>query len=142
MSVFEAGKTYQTRGGNEAIVYAVDRGLGRPIHGAIKAKDGSYWVQISWGYDGREHISVESDFDLIPPEPPIPPVVVSDAVVDAWSKGPYLAPQAISSVIPVWLREHPHALAGYRRDCAERRAAALADMAQVDGPLIEREGGQ
>ena len=119
MSVFEVGKTYRTRGNGEyEVIFTNDDFFW------AKRADNPKATAYVWEQGTGKGICLRGEpWDLIPPEPPIPPVVVSDAVMDAWSKGPCLARQAISSVITAWLREHPQALAGYRRDCGQREGA-------------------
>ena len=124
MSVFEARKTYRTRRGGEFYVFEV----GREIFGRERSSPEEPWRVSSRRLDGRLILGGETGADLIPPEPPIPPVVVSDAVLQAgfnkgrgganWDRGERVA--EYRGAITSWLREHPHALAGYRRDCAER----------------------
>ena len=62
---FEAGKTYKTRGGEDAYIYAVDAPGPYPIHGRI-GEDIRAWKR-----DGS-HIdkNVERICDLMPPAPP------------------------------------------------------------------------
>ena len=128
MTVFEAGETYPTRGGSEFYVSEVFDGR---LFGRERNSDGT-WKASGRGGNGKFYTSgAESFLDLIPPDPPIPPVVVSDALVDrteqafAFESGGFPATRAwwrvaIREAITAWLHEHPHALAGYRRDCAER----------------------
>jgi len=61
---FEAGKTYKTRGGKDAFIYAVDAPGDDPIHGRVGD------TVRSWRNDGRYLQRCEDDYDLIPPEPP------------------------------------------------------------------------
>ena len=116
MSVFEAGKTYRTRGGGEFYVNEIFKSR---LYGRTRRSGDDVWVGSSRSLDGRMDLGEVCDLDLLPPEPPIPPVVVS---ADAYSA--YYNEQSprdgCKAVITAWLREHPNALAGYRRDCAER----------------------
>lgn len=66
---FEAGKTYKTRDGHEAIIYAIHEGQKFPIHGAIKSQPGIWISQdwTDWGFVFGE--GYESSSDLMPPEP-------------------------------------------------------------------------
>ena len=45
--MIEAGKTYKTRGGEEAVIYATDGVGNHPIHGAISGR------MHTWMLDGR-----------------------------------------------------------------------------------------
>ena len=113
--MFEAGKTYRTRGGGEFTVLEVSERL----FGKHRGPHSLEWEAEARWLDGRIRKSAPSNYDLLPPEPPIPPVVVSDAMWDTWNKAGTL-PTGLVGVIGSFLREHPHALTGYRRDCAER----------------------
>ena len=67
-TMFEAGKTYRTRDGREARVYATDGGPEWPIHGAIK-RDGGEWISHNWRANGRLwNKAGDSHFDLMPPK--------------------------------------------------------------------------
>ncbi len=60
---FQAGKTYRTRDGREARVYATDgKGL-CPIHGAIRFQDG--WSAHEWARGG-EDFRGKPGWDLMP----------------------------------------------------------------------------
>lgn len=65
MTKFEAGKTYKTRDGREARIYATDAGGDFPIHGAMKY--GIAWVSQSWRVNGAcDHSINGHPFDLLP----------------------------------------------------------------------------
>lgn len=67
MIMFEAGKTYRTRDGREARVYATDGAI-FCIHGAIKTESG--WVSDAWGPYGKYpawQFSEDNAKDLMPP---------------------------------------------------------------------------
>ncbi len=65
---FEAGKTYETRDGREARVYAVDGGGTHPIHGALNGKIG--WTSMIWTAAGKATtVSEPSEYDLLAPQP-------------------------------------------------------------------------
>ena len=117
MTVFEAGKTYRTRSGCTARVYATDAGDPWSIHGAYEERKG-HWRQKSWDANGRLCSTFDA-LDLIPPEPPIPPVFVTDAMWRAYTDAGY-GFASLGAAVNEWLTKHPHALAGYRRDCGER----------------------
>lgn len=82
MTTFEPGKTYRTRDGREARVYAVDGGGSYPIHGAIK--HAGYWCAATWAADGGDARVGASSNDLLPPTPPAP---ADDAYAAAWRAG-------------------------------------------------------
>ncbi|HMD53823.1 MAG TPA: hypothetical protein VKJ65_04655 [Phycisphaerae bacterium] len=60
---FEAGKTYKTRGGEEAFIYCVDAPGALPIHGRIGA------ALYSWTEGGNILSVCSHQDDLIAPEP-------------------------------------------------------------------------
>lgn len=64
--LFAPGKTYLTRGGCEALVYAVDGGGLWPIHGAVWLLGA--WEPASWTCDGKSRSAIR-DNDLLPPTP-------------------------------------------------------------------------
>lgn len=58
-------KTYRTRDGRKARVYATYEGSGvASVHGAIETKDG-VWHVYSWSEDGYSIFGQETDKDLI-----------------------------------------------------------------------------
>jgi len=65
MSTFEAGKTYKTRDGRDARVYATDGGGAKSIHGAWKT-DAGHWYTAEWYADGSQGVCHE--MDLMPPK--------------------------------------------------------------------------
>jgi hypothetical protein len=77
--IWEVGKEYRTRDGRRARIYATDAGDVFPIHGAVESEGG--WGLRAWGADGKMGIMLDHPDDIIPPRPP---VVVSDAVLDAF----------------------------------------------------------
>lgn len=86
MTTFEPGKTYRTRDGREARVYAVDGGGNWPVHGAIRGRDG-VWSAEAWTKDGWCSVWDEvSDCDLLPPTPPAP-VDEASRYAAAWRAG-------------------------------------------------------
>ena len=66
---FEAGKTYQTRDGRDARIYATDGGGTSTIHGAIRDSSNNGWNMGLWSESGqwvggcRDHPG-----DLMPPK--------------------------------------------------------------------------
>ena len=64
--MFEAGKTYKTRCGFEARVYATDGKGTYTIHGALF--DGEGWNPDVWKTDGRFCAFSGNPHDLMPPE--------------------------------------------------------------------------
>ena len=60
---FEAGKTYKTRGGEEAFIYCVDAPGACPIHGRI-GNDMIRWTEFGNMISTHKH-----PYDLISPEP-------------------------------------------------------------------------
>jgi hypothetical protein len=60
---FEAGKTYKTRGGEEAFIYCVDAPGACPIHGRIRNE------MLRWTESGNMIASHKHSYDLIAPEP-------------------------------------------------------------------------
>jgi hypothetical protein len=59
---FEAGKTYKTRGGEEAFIYCVDAPGACPIHGRIEND------MVRWTESGNMIASHKHSYDLIAPE--------------------------------------------------------------------------
>lgn len=99
--IFEAGKEYRTRDGSRARVYATDGESRWPIHGAVKHRQG--WYMQSWCGDGC-HVSPgeRTPNDLIPPRPP---VVVSDAVYDAFCDPRSTGRDRLAAAIEQYLAE-------------------------------------
>jgi hypothetical protein len=65
---FEAGKTYHTRNGDVARIYATDGEQPYPLHGAIQGVSGweiNTWTLMGRFYHGKESIS---GHDLILPD--------------------------------------------------------------------------
>lgn len=75
---FEPGKTYPTRSGEEALIYAVDAPGSFPIHGRL----GDYAVM--WMADGRVANGVECPQDIAPPAPERVSRIV---YANVWPKG-------------------------------------------------------
>lgn len=66
----ELGKTYRTRDGREAIVYATNGAGDYPVHGAHMTVDG--WHIAVWTADGFQFLSRnQHDLDLIEVKPRI-----------------------------------------------------------------------
>ena len=61
---FEAGKTYKTRDGRDARIYATDGKDVTPIHGAVDSGDG--WEVCVWKPTGKHFC--EKGADLMPPK--------------------------------------------------------------------------
>lgn len=66
--MIDINKTYRTRDGREARIYATDGRGGTAIHGAIKLSSGD-WLQESWWSSGQLLTSLQSDSDLIEVRP-------------------------------------------------------------------------
>jgi hypothetical protein len=49
--MIDKSKTYRTRDGREARIYATDAGGSFPVHGSVLGTDG-IWDQHSWKLDG------------------------------------------------------------------------------------------
>ncbi len=105
---WEVGKTYPMRGGGEFHVLDIDGPGERPIFGRARYPTGSdptQWFGASRHCDGR----AESDEDDAAADlmPPTPPVVVSDAVSNAFiaAHGPSFCRGAITAAITEWLTE-------------------------------------
>ena len=64
---FEVGKTYKTRGGLDAIIYALHPNQRWAIHGAMYYENEI--ASRSWASDGKYAFNGESLYDLMPPEP-------------------------------------------------------------------------
>ena len=65
MPAWQAGKTYRTRSGEEALIYCTDAPGDRPIHGRVGT------TICSWRADGKNHpYGFDSDYDLPPFKPP------------------------------------------------------------------------
>ncbi len=64
MTTFEAGKTYRTRDGREALIYCTDAPGAYPIHGRIGE------TLVRWNADGSFFAVPGDCADLLPPEPP------------------------------------------------------------------------
>lgn len=62
--MFEIGKPYRTRSGNEVRLYALDGHGNFPIHGAIRMNDGE-WHVMSWRYDGKTVATKNSFLDIL-----------------------------------------------------------------------------
>jgi hypothetical protein len=60
----EMGKEYTTRDGRAARIYAADGGGTYPVHGAIRADDGS-WIGRSWKVNGSCYGEINDHNDLI-----------------------------------------------------------------------------
>lgn len=98
---WEPGKEYRTRDGKRARVYATDGGAKWSIHGAILA-DGE-WRSKVWDESGHYHPGGHADpSDLKPPKPP---VVVSDAVFNAYNKACGGTRKALAAAIAQWRSE-------------------------------------
>lgn len=74
----EPNRTYKTRSGEDALIYAVDAPGQWPIHGRI----GSH--VCTWTADGRVQDGAECPSDLILPEPPRVSLIV---YANVWPKG-------------------------------------------------------
>jgi hypothetical protein len=64
MSMFKKGKSYKTRDGREATVYATADETGRRIHGAVLAQ--GEWRQLSWDRGGNVWTTRSSGLDILP----------------------------------------------------------------------------
>ena len=65
MPMFQPGKTYRTRSGDEALIYCTDAPGDRPIHGRVGT------TICSWRADGKNHpYGFDSDYDLFSLAPP------------------------------------------------------------------------
>jgi hypothetical protein len=60
---FEPGKSYKTRGGEDALIYCVDAPGLTPIHGRVGP------VMLCWTESGMIASLTNHDFDLVAPEP-------------------------------------------------------------------------
>jgi hypothetical protein len=58
-------KKYQTRFGDPVLIYNIDAGGDKSIHGAILYKDDDRWHLSSWYSDGYRIPGVETRYDLI-----------------------------------------------------------------------------
>ena len=65
--LWEVGKTYKTRGGLDAIIYALHPNQRWAIHGAMYCENEI--ASRSWASDGKYAFNGESLYDLMPPEP-------------------------------------------------------------------------
>ncbi len=110
---WEVGKTYQMRGGGEFHVLEID-GPGCLLFGRAMGYPCATWVPAQRTSEGRViHSSTYHIGDLMPPTPP---VVVSDAVSNAFiaAHGPSFCRGAITAAITEWLTEHPHMLRAWQ----------------------------
>jgi hypothetical protein len=64
---FEPGKSYKTRGGEDALIYCVDAPGLTPIHGRVHGRFGA--DMHCWTESGMIASVTNHDFDLIAPEP-------------------------------------------------------------------------
>jgi hypothetical protein len=61
--MFEPGKIYKTRGGEDALIYCVDAPGNFPVHGRVGAfllqwaKDGNYWAKEPRGHHSHDLIA-------------------------------------------------------------------------------------
>ena len=78
--MWEPGKEYRTRCGWSARVYVTDGGGQSPIHGAVLSEMAG-WLAHCWRKDGTSDGANGNADDLMPP---LPPVVVSDRVMQAF----------------------------------------------------------
>ena len=60
-------KTYRTRDGREVRIYAVDGGLGYPVHGAW-SHNGAAWCATEWYGDGASATNVRLDLIEVRPK--------------------------------------------------------------------------
>lgn len=60
----QAGKDYKTRGGQNVIIYATDKGSHYPVHGAVLCSDGTWGVE-SWSLNGMVHLQNEQHRDIV-----------------------------------------------------------------------------
>lgn len=60
-------KTYRTRDGREVRIYAVDGGLGYPVHGAW-SHNGAAWCATEWYGDGASATNVRLDLIEVLPK--------------------------------------------------------------------------
>jgi hypothetical protein len=63
MTKIELGKRYVTRDGRKVIIYSVNSGSSRCVHGAVEGNDG-YFI-CHWHENGRSSKLYEHDLDLI-----------------------------------------------------------------------------
>lgn len=75
--MFEAGKTYKTRDGRAFRVYATDGVEPYSVHGAIRCDAEDYWVSATRTESGRKYEGKDSDDDLVPDPPPLPPIDIT-----------------------------------------------------------------
>jgi hypothetical protein len=65
--MIDKNKVYKTRDGREVRIYATDGGgPKKPIHGAVKDKDG--WYMLAWSKNGIVS-SIDKNLDLIEDRP-------------------------------------------------------------------------
>jgi len=102
---FEPGKTYRTRDGREARVYAVDGSGPYCIQGALLEKSG--WRPTGWTTAGRYFAwDEESDCDLLPPAP-LTSVDEASRYADAWRAGA----EAMREAAAQWLDRNVNGMA-------------------------------